>query len=62
MSRWNIWDEYATPDMVPGIHGEHDNPLRILLVGCNCNNVALLDHNPWALFHIAKGMSLELKV
>ena len=26
MSRWNIWDEHATPDMVPGVHGEHINP------------------------------------
>ena len=28
VSRWNIWDEYATPDMVPGVNGEHGNPLR----------------------------------
>ena len=21
--RWNIWYEYTTPNMVPGVHGEH---------------------------------------
>ena len=32
---------------------------EVLLVGCNCNDVALLDYNPnVTLFHIAKGMSL----